>query len=169
MAIYSSSVRPVRSRNTSSSEPRRTSTDSGCTPSRGELLDLGLAVVGVDEHPVGERLDAASPAGSISAQRLVPVVVGVEAQLDDLAGRVPVDQLARRALGDDAAAVHDHEPVAELLGLVHVVRREHERHALALQLVEPLPHEVAGLRVEPGRRLVEQHELGPVDRARGRS
>ena len=39
------------------------------------------------------------------------------------------DQLARRALGDDAAAVHDHEPVAELLGLVHVVRREHERDA----------------------------------------
>ena len=38
---------------------------------------------------------------------------------------------ARRALGDDVSAVHDHQPVAELLGFVHVVRREHEGHALA--------------------------------------
>ena len=103
----------------------------------------------------------------MSVLRLRPVVVHVEAQLDDLAGRVLRDQLARRALGDDAAAVHDHEPVAELLGLVHVVRREHERHALPLQLVEPLPHEVARLRVEAGGRLVEQHELGLVDQRPG--
>ena len=65
--------------------------------------------------------------------------------------------------------VHDDEPVAQLLGLVHVVRREDERHALPLQAVEPLPDDVPRLRVEAGRRLVEQQHLRLVDeRARDR-
>ena len=74
--------------------------------------------------------------------------VGGEAQLDHLAGGVPLDQRARRALRDDLAAVHHHEPVAELLGLVHVVRGQHQRHALLLEPEQPLPHQVPGLRVE---------------------
>ena len=74
---------------------------------------------------------------------------------------------ARRALGDDPPAVHDHQPVAELLGLVHVVRGEHQRDALLLEPEQPLPHEVAGLRVEAGGRLVEQQQLGLVDQRPG--
>ena len=61
------------------------------------------------------------------------------------------------------AAVHDHEPVTELLGLVHVVRREHEGDARLLQSIEALPQHVARLRVETGGRLVEQQDLGLVD------
>ena len=74
-----------------------------------------------------------------------------------------LDQRARRALGDDVAAVHDHEPIAELLGFVHVVRGEHERDALALQAGTAGPKQVARLRVEAGRRLVEQEHVGRVD------
>ena len=71
--------------------------------------------------------------------------------------------------GDDLALVHDDEPVAELLRLVHVVRRQEERHALALEPVQAVPDHVAGLRIEAGRRLVEEHDLGLVDeRARDR-
>ena len=65
------------------------------------------------------------------AQRVVLLGGAGEAQLHDLTRRVRGDQRARRALGDDLPAVHDHEPVAELLGLVHVVRREHERDAVS--------------------------------------
>jgi len=56
----------------------------------------------------------------------------------------------------DLAAVHDDEPVAELLRLVHVVRRKDKRHPLLLQPEEAVPDDVPGLRVEAGRRLVEQ-------------
>ena len=106
---------------------RRTSADSGSTPAGVHGGGGGVAVVGVDEQPVGQHLhplaDAVRPLG------VVVVVVGVEAQLEHLAGGVLVDERARRALGDDPPVVHDDEPVAELLGLVHVVGREDERHA----------------------------------------
>ena len=55
----------------------------------------------------------------------------------------------------------------ELLGLVHVVRGQHDGHALLLEPEQPVPHDVPGLRVEPGRRLVEQQHLGPVDQRAG--
>ncbi len=64
---------------------------------------------------------------------------------------------------DAPAVVHDDEPVAELLGLVHVVRRDDERDALALEAVEPVPQHVPGLRVQAGRGLVEEEDLGVVD------
>jgi hypothetical protein len=98
----------------------------------------------------------ASPTRIAAASAKTPVQDGTAPVAAATAG-------ARRALGDDAAAVHDHEPVAELLGLVHVVRGEHERHALLLQPVQPLPQHVPRLRVEPGGRLVEQQHLGLVD------
>ena len=81
----------------------------------------------------------------------------------DLPRRVALDQLARRALGDDLRLVHDDEPVAELLGLVHVVRREDEGHAALLEPVQPVPEEVARLRVEARRRLVEEQQVRLVD------
>ena len=92
---------------------------------------------------------------------------GREAQLGDLAGRVLLDQRARAALGDDLGLVHDDEPVAQLLGLVHVVGRQDERHAALLEPVQAVPQQVAGLRVEAGRRLVEEQHVGLVDQRAG--
>ena len=60
-----------------------------------------------------------------------------------------------RPLGDDQAAVHHDEPVAELFGLVHEVRRDHLRRPSLLQQVQAIPQDVASLRIESGRRLVE--------------
>ena len=92
------------------------------------------------------------------------VGVGVaEAQLEDLARRVPGDELARRALGREPAAVHDGQSVTELLGLVHVVGRDDLGDPLLLQPVEPVPQEVARLGVEPGGGLVEDEDLGVRD------
>ena len=95
------------------------------------------------------------------------LLIGVEAQLEHLAGRVLGDEGSRAALGDDAAVVHDDEPVAELLGLVHVVRRDDERDALALEPEQPVPQHVPRLWVETGGRLVEEQHLGVVHEAAG--
>ena len=95
------------------------------------------------------------------------MVADVEPQLQHLAGGVPVDQLARRALRRDLAAVHDHQPVAQLLGLVHVVRGQDQRHALLLEPEQPVPHHVPGLRIQAGRRLVQEQDLGLVDQRPG--
>ena len=72
-----------------------------------------------------------------------------------------------RALGDHEPAVHHHQPVAQLLGLVHVVGGQHQRHALLLEPVELLPQDVAGLRVQARGGLVEQQQVGVVDQRAG--
>ena len=76
-------------------------------------------------------------------------------------------QLARRALGDDLAAVDHGDPVGELVGLVEVLRAEQDRGALRDERADDVPDLVARARVEARRRLVEEHELGRDDDARG--
>ena len=70
-----------------------------------------------------------------------------------------------RALGDDLAAVHDGDPVAERVRLLQVVRGEEHRHALVAQPAHLVPHVRAGLRVQAGGRLVQEDDLRLVDDA----
>ena len=72
----------------------------------------------------------------------------------------PVDalELLRRAEREQLAVVDDREPVAELVGLFHVVRGEEDGLAVAVQLAEDLPQRDATLRVEAGGRLVEEQD-----------
>ena len=97
----------------------------------------------------------------------VSATPGAKRSSVDLAGRVLLDQRARAALGDDLRLVHDDEAVAQLLGLVHVVGGQDQRHAALLEPVQPVPEQVPGLRVEAGRRLVEEEQVGSLmsDRA----
>ena len=90
-----------------------------------------------------------------------------ESHLEHLARGVAADQLGGRALGHDRALVDDHEPIAELLGLVHVVGGEEQRGALLLEAEQPVPEDVAGLRVEAGGRLVEEQDARIVDQRPG--
>jgi hypothetical protein len=54
--------------------------------------------------------------------------------------------------------VHDRDPVAEAVGLLHVVRGEHDRHAALVQRPDAVPQEEPGLGVEVvGRFVQEQH------------
>src|SRR5690606_19461379 len=68
----------------------------------------------------------------------------------DLVDRPDVDE---PALGDDSRAV------AELGGLVEVVRSEQNGGALALEPKDQAPELVPGLRVEAGRRFVEKEQF----------
>ncbi len=63
--------------------------------------------------------------------------------------------------------VHHGYPVAERLGLLHVVRGEQDGLALVVQQPEDVPEVHPGLRVEPGGRLVEEQHLGPVHQRPG--
>ena len=58
--------------------------------------------------------------------------------------------------------VHDREPVAQDLGLLHVVRRQQDGPAVGLEAADEVPQRPPGRGVEAGRRLVEEDELGVV-------
>ena len=59
--------------------------------------------------------------------------------------------------------------VAQALGFVHVVRRQQDRPARLLELLDEVPQLPPRLRVEPGGRLVEEQQIGIADeRARER-
>ncbi len=82
-----------------------------------------------------------------------------EAHLDHVRARDRRLELQRRVERDELAVVDDRDPVAELVRLVHVVRREHHREvALAAEAIEHLPDRDARHGVEPGRRLVEDED-----------
>ena len=106
----------------------------------GDALELGLAVLAVDEDAVGQHLDAVADAGEPLGD--LAVAVAAEAHLEHLARRVAADELGGGALGHDRALVDDHEPIAELLGLVHVVGGEQQRGALLLEAEQPVPEDM---------------------------
>ena len=60
--------------------------------------------------------------------------------------------------------VHDRDPLAEPVGLLHVVRGEQDRLAFAVQLAEQVPQREPALRVQARGRLVqEQHRRAVED------
>src|SRR4051794_23579796 len=63
--------------------------------------------------------------------------------------------------GQHLAVVHDRDPLAELLGLLHVVGGEQDRLAGRVQRPQRVPQVDPGLRVDAGGRLVQEQHLGP--------
>ena len=90
-----------------------------------------------------------------------------EGELDDVLAAEPGDQLGRRAQGDHLAVIDDRHPVAQPLGLVHVVRRQQDGPALGAEAADDVPELPARLRVEAGRRLVEEQQLRVADQGAG--
>ncbi len=81
-------------------------------------------------------------------------------ELDDVLGAGPGDQVGGRAHRDHLALVDDGDPVAEPLGLVHVVRRQDRGPPPGAEVEDHVPELPPRLRVEPGRGLVEEQQLG---------
>ena len=99
-------------------------------------VDDARAVDAGHRGEVASRAPARSPV-ALDAQ----LGVGARARLQ-LLGRVEREQLA---------VVDDRDPLAELVGLFHVVRGEHDRLALRVELVHDVPQREAALRVEARR------------------
>ena len=162
------SSRPVSSRKTSSRVRWPRASDSGRTSFSSHQCETTAQAGGVgrpgdhDGHGVEQRhVDEL-------AQRLLQRLGGVGGerpghhQPDRRRAATP-GELERRTAGDEAAVVDDVDVVCEALGLVHVVRGQHDRHAGGAQLLEELPRRAARGRVHAGRRLVDEDDLGPAD------
>ena len=72
--------------------------------------------------------------------------------------------LGRRARRDHAAPVHGREP-GVLVGFLHIGGRDHHAHLrpLSADAVDQLPELPPRQRIDPGRRFVEDQEIGIVD------
>ena len=131
-----------------------------------ELVEQRLRIVGVEECGFPGDLEALRKRTSM---QVGPGTGIVAEHLDHLRLDVGLDQRARRVRRDQGTVVDDGEARGEPLGLVHEMRRQQDRLALAQELPQPVPDKMPRLRVEPGRRLVEDQELRVVDeRARER-
>src|ERR1035437_1910416 len=88
-----------------------------------------------------------------------------ERHLEEPAGERAL-QLGRTPRGDEPAVEDEGEAVA-LLGLVHVVRRDEDRHpARGRELVDEVPEEAPPARVHATGRLVEEEELRLMEQGR---
>ncbi len=106
-------------------------------------------------------------ARSVASSSVRPV--GVSAKSTTCSAPSDRDQLPRRAERDHFAVIDDRDAVAQNLGFVHVVRREHDRAAVRLEVGDQIPELAARLRIETGGRLVEKEQVGIADdRARER-
>jgi predicted ATPase/DNA-binding SARP family transcriptional activator len=85
----------------------------------------------------------------------------------DLGRREELFQFGEGAVGDDPPLMQDRDPVGEVFGLVQVLRGEQHRDALPGELPDAVPHLDAGLRVEPGGRLVQEDHRRLPDEAHG--
>src|SRR5437764_1133657 len=81
---------------------------------------------------------------------------------DAVVGR-PRAELARGPNREDAPVLDDRDAVGELLRLVEVVGGQQDRLAPLAQLAHRLPRVAPRLRVEAGRGLVEEDQLGIAD------
>ena len=74
-------------------------------------------------------------------------------------------ELGRGAAGDHAPAVDHRDAVGEPVGLLEVLGGEEQRRAVVDELAQDGPEGVARVRVEPGRRLVEEQHGRRRDQA----
>ena len=122
-------------------DPGGAHADTSCT---SPATRVRRAAGRVEEHVVERRL--AVEAGALAQ-------VGLE--------------LRGRALAHDPPVVDDRQPVAELVGLLEVLRGEEDRRAARVDAAQLVPDRQPARRVQAGGRLVEEQDVGLVHERRG--
>ena len=119
----------------------------------------------------GGDLPAVAPAGDGQAQALGEGFTrwgrSGEAELHHAGDAQVLDQAQRGAGGEQPAMVQDRQPVAQGLGLVHIVGGEDHRAPFALDPPHHVPQAAPGLGVQPGGGLVQEHQLRIVHQGQG--
>ena len=82
----------------------------------------------------------------------------IESDLDDLAAESG-QQRGGRVERDDPSFGHDRDAVAQLLGLVEVVRGQQDRHLTSAKTGDVVQELEADARIQADRRLVEEQDL----------
>ncbi len=99
---------------------------------------------------------------SVAARQLCDVEQAHAARRPEigLAHAMVVAHGIERAFGQHLALGHDDHWIAEMGDEAHVVLDQQHRDAASWQLEQPLADLVLQGRIDAGRRLVEQHQLG---------
>ena len=160
--------RPVRCRNTSSRVAPDTRSPARAPRSASPASTTpGSRVAIVSETPSSVTLSGAAPGPARPRAASGGQQPGLHA--DPQRPVQPPDQGGRRPVLEDHSMIHDRHPVAERLGLVHVVRGQHHGPPLGADLPQQVPQVPPGLRVQrPGRLVEEQHLRVVHQRARDR-
>ena len=135
--------------------------------------DVGLGQVGQDRLGEGARTaddghGAVGPHGGDSldiGQR--PGRRRTEGEAERGLASVGRDEGRDRIEGDEAPVVDDGDPVAQGLGLLHVVGGQDHRLTALADVTHDVPHGQARLRVEGGGQLVEEEQLGIMNQGQG--
>ena len=99
----------------------------------------------------------------------LPFLDLADGQAHEHGGVERADELEGSAEREHPAVIEDRDPVAELLGLLEVVRRHDDGPALGTDPFDDVPEVAPRLRVETRGGLVEEDDLGIVrQRARER-
>src|SRR5918992_2014951 len=111
-----------------------------------------------------------NPSTSMSASNgahLVTFILAPPSVVDDLVDEIPRplalrlrEELVGGRLLDDLSIVDEHDAVAHLAREAHLVGHDGHRHSVARQVPHHVEHLPDHLRVQGGRGLVEEHELG---------
>ena len=125
----------------------------------------GQEVARARDDDVGAGALDAADLGQAGEQPVVELRGRPEA--DALLGVGPGDDAGRRVDRDDPALAEHGDPIGEVLGLLHEVGHEQDGHAAVADRLDDAPRLPAGVRVEAGRELVEDRDLGlPHERER---
>src|SRR5690348_11568091 len=116
---------------------------------------------------IGADLDAIAAFQDVERQRTRCGGKILTRQLQQHLREVLAQQPPRRTLRDDAAVIEYHDLIAQQLGFFHVVGREDDGLALRLDRLHQLPEVAPRLRIEAGRRLIEEQHIGIVDERDG--
>ncbi len=92
---------------------------------------------------------------------------GRQAEADHRAGQITAAQRVRGQLLDQVTVAHHPDPVGQPLYLVEVMRGEQDGGPGLAQPGDHLPGIPPGVRVEAGRRLVEEQQLRVADQGKG--
>ena len=129
---------------------------------RGEVREAAGEIAGCD-HPFVVELAARWNLQLVMA-RLQLVGQQADEGVLDRGGARPRLELGRRAGRQDLAGVHGDQPV-EAFRFLHVGRRHDDAHARTARphAVDELPELPPGQRIDAGRGLVEDQQVGVVD------
>ena len=170
LAGSSRSVRPVKWMKTSSSE-------SFCTVievTRSPAFSTASRICGIARAPSLDESCSRLPPSRVDLAQIRHRLehlgdsdgIFFDYQIDPVRPRHRRLESDRRIERDNLAAVDDRDPIAQRLGLVHVMRGERDRDlAFLAQRLQQIVHRAAALRVEADSRLIEEQYLRRMNQA----